>query len=194
MRLSYLLIWLPLLIIASSCNRAKEQPQGGGATQPATPSAAPIAATKEYNVTAQGEPYNLRFAGGALDFCDTRGGRELNLKTGEEISKDRTCTPKDEPNTACSGLSLDVEVRSPQSEPNDIVDVGGSSFPLNGRVHDCAADGKSLAVITASTTALIDTAKETTTQISPSGGDRVVLGSGWVAWTAGSNIHASVLK
>ena len=143
---------------------------------------------------AKGDPYSLRLVDGVLDFCDSRGGREVNLKTGQEASKDQNCASKEEPNTACTALGLDVEVRSPQSEPNDIVDVGGSSFPLNGRVHDCAGEGQLLAIVTASSTVVLDTAKSATTQVSSNGGDRVAVGGGWVAWTTGSNLHAKSLN
>jgi len=111
-----------------------------------------------------------------------------------ESSLERNCAKIEEPNTACSGLALDVAVRASLSEPNDTVDVGGSSFPLRGRVHDCSAEGKVLAVVTGSAVILIDTAKGTATEVSQQGGDRVTLGSGWIAWTDRSKVHGLPLN
>jgi hypothetical protein len=194
MRRARVLICFLVCILAWSCKRVQEQTREATAPAHSEPTALNTAAPKEFSIVATGYPFGLHFADGVLDFCDDSGGRELNLKTGKQVPKDRSCTAKDEPNVACSGLGLDVEVRAPLSDPNDIVDVGGSSFPLKGRVHDCAADGKLLAVITASTTVVINTTKSTTTQVSPEGGDRVALANGWVAWTVGSNVHAVVLN
>jgi hypothetical protein len=194
MKRSRVLNLLLVVFIASSCSRTKDQRREARTSPPPEPSAAAAVAPKDFKIVAQGEPYNLHFASGVLDFCDNRGGLELDLRTGQQTNKDRNCAIKDEPNAACSGLSFDVEVRSPPSEPNDIIDLDGSSSPLKGRVHDCAADGKMLAIVTASAAVLIDTTKSTTTPISSSGGDRVAIGYGWVAWAAGSDLQAAVLK
>ena len=180
-------------ILASSCKRTQEESRVSAPSQP-EPAKVGTITPKEFNLVATGNPYGLHLADGVLDFCDSRGGRELNLKTGQETNKDRSCASKEEPNTACSGVGTDVEVRAPLSEPNDIVDVGGSSFPLNGRVHDCAGDAKFLAIVTTSTTVVIDTAKSAITQVSSQGGDRVAIGDGWVAWSAGSDLHAKPVK
>jgi hypothetical protein len=124
-----------------------------------------------------------------LSFCDKRGGRKLDLKTGRSTALGRTCPNNDEPNTACGGLSLDVAVRSPLSEPNDIVDLDGWSAPLTGRVQDCAADGKALAIVTASVVVLIDVTTRKTRVMSRQGGDRVTIDPGWVAWSKGSKLR-----
>ena len=82
----------------------------------------------------------LRVDDGAISYCDKRGGRKLDATTGQDVAFERTCTKDGEANTACSGLPLDVTVSTPKRGPNDVVDVKGKSFPLEGRVHDCAAD------------------------------------------------------
>ena len=127
-----------------------------------------------------------------LTFCDKRGGRKLNLKTGQDTALDRTCPKTDEPNTACGELSFDFAVRGPLTEPNDIVDLQGWSIPLKGRLQDCDADGKVLAIVTGSNVLLIDVARETTKEISWHGGDRVAIGSGWVAWRNGSELRVAL--
>jgi hypothetical protein len=160
-------------LLACSCSRSKNL-----AASPA-------------GTTAKGEPYALRLAGGALTFCDAHGGRKLDLGSGKESALPSACPGKAEPNTACRGLSLDVTVRGPLSEPNDIIDLEASSVPLNGRVHDCAAEGKLLAVVTGSAVIVINVARSTTREISPDGGDRVTIGFGWLAWTQGSKVLAA---
>lgn len=141
---------------------------------------------------AQGEPYALSLQDGVLTFCDNRGARRLDLKTNRETASSAVCS-RSEPNAACSGLPLDVEVRTPLSEPDDIVDVGDASFPLKGRVHDCGASGKLLAVATGSQVVLIDAAKGSVREIRPHGADRIAIGSGWIAWAEASKISAEAV-
>lgn len=157
-----------LLLLFASCSERKAQP---------------------FEIPVQGEAHNLRFEAGLLTFCDGRGARKVDLKTAQDSASDRVCPKPAEANTACSGLKLDVSVRSPASEANDIVDVNGASYPLNGRVHDCAADGGLLIVVTASGASLIDTAKGVAKELSQQGGDRVAVGSGWAAWTEGARMR-----
>jgi hypothetical protein len=136
-----------------------------------------------------GEPISLYLENGALVFCDGRGARKLDLGTARESSQDRACPAQEEPNTACSGLGLDISVRSPLSEPNDIIDFDGWSKPLKGRVHDCAADGRTLAVVTASRVVLVDIEKMSAKDISQEGGDRVAISHRWVAWSIGNELR-----
>jgi hypothetical protein len=140
-------------------------------------------------VPAVGEPTSLHLENGALVFCDGRGARKLDLATTRESAQDRTCPAQEEPNAACSGLGLDISVRSPLSEPNDIIDFDGWSKPLKGRVHDCAADGRTLAVITASRVVLVDIKKRSAKDISQKGGDRVAISPRWVAWSIGNELR-----
>lgn len=179
------------LLLTAACSRAN-QTSSQGTVQAAKVSAA--SQGKPFSVAAEGEAYGLHVTPDSLIFCDKRGGRSLSLLDARESRLERNCAKIEEPNTACSGLALDVAVRASLSEPNDTVDVGGSSFPLRGRVHDCSAEGKALAVVTGSAVILIDTAKGTAIDVSQQGGDRVTLGSGWIAWTDGSKVHGLPLN
>jgi hypothetical protein len=171
------LVALTLLLLAICCSRTLERSSPPQLT--------------DVKVAAEGEPYGLRLEADALTFCDQRGARSLDLKTGQERRLDRICPKREEPNTACSGLALEISVRAPLSEPNDIVDIDGLSFPLKGRVHDCAADGRLVAVVTASAVVLIDAAKGTRTEVSGEGGDRVAIGFGWVGWSKDSLVQSA---
>ena len=142
-------------------------------------------------VSTRGEPYALAVSASTLTFCDTRGPRSLDLRTSAEGPGSGTCPAKEEANTSCSGLSDAVSVRSPVGEPNDIVDAGSSSFPMNGRVHDCAGNGNFIVVATGSRVVLIDRAKGTAKDVSATGGERIALAPGWIAWTAGTTVHVA---
>ncbi|HEY8094886.1 MAG TPA: hypothetical protein VIE65_02175 [Methylobacter sp.] len=156
---------------------------------PAMPTLAKAKTGVELIFPTDGDPSRLRLENGKLFFCDKRGERKLDLKMVRDSALNDTCPSNDEPNTSCGGLSFDVTVRASLSEPNDIVDVNGWSIPLKGRVHDCATDGKVLAIVTASIVILIDLEKTTTKEISLQGGDRVIIESGWVAWSKGSELR-----
>jgi hypothetical protein len=181
--LSLSLLWLTL-----SCSPSTrfDQPLG-----PLSPGLSSAPATTAWSLAADGEPYALRLEGSFLTFCDERGRHQVDLTTGHEAALDQTCPTKQPPNTACVSLGLDVAVRASFSAPNDFVDVGAVSFPLEGRVHDCAANGKRLAIVTASVVVVLDTAQNTVKEISRPGGERVAIGSGWVAWTQGPKVRAA---
>ena len=173
------------------CTRSGHREHAASST--ASTSASAPAASHAVDLSTQGEPYALRLVDGALFFCDTRGAHRVDLSNGKEESKQSSCPKKEDPDPACS-MQHDVSVRSSLSQPDDIVELGVESITLKGRVHDCSADGKLLGVVTASTVTVIDTAKESSTEVSQTGGDRVTLGSGWIAWTSGSTVHALKLK
>lgn len=137
---------------------------------------------------AEGTIQNLRFDGGALLFCDGRGSHRVDLKAGAAAGDGSPC-PAQEANAGCGVPNLDVSVRSPLSEPNDIVDLKAFSFPLSGRVHDCAAASNHLVVGTGSAVFLIDTAQNTMRTISHDGSDRVAATQDWMAWTEGASIR-----
>src|SRR5262249_20737744 len=143
----------------------------------------------QFSIVTRGEPFALRFEDGALTFCDGRGVRRLDLKSGVDAAVERACTDREEPNTACHGLSLDADVRAPLSEPDDIVDVDGWSVPLKGRVRDCAASGKALAIVTGAAVVVVDAGSNTTRELSAEGGDRVAIAPRWVAWSNGSALR-----
>ena len=70
-----------------------------------------------------------------------------------------------------------------------MVDFDGSSASLKGRVHDCAADGRVLAIVTASTVVLLDAAKKLPKEINYEGGDRITIDPKWVVWSKGLELH-----
>jgi hypothetical protein len=166
---------LLLAVLAGACS-TKRSPQEA------------VKTPAEMQIAAAGMVQGLRFDGTTLFFCDAQGAHGVDLKTGRATGAP-PCPASEEPNTACSGLNLDVSVRAPLSEPNDIVDLGASSFPLHGRVHDCRATGNRLAIGTGSSVVLIDAVKSTMKEIASQGSDRVAVADGWIAWTEGSSIR-----
>jgi hypothetical protein len=144
-------------------------------------------------IEAASEPFALHLDASSISFCDDRGGWKAALPNGSPSPSNTPCPKPEEPNVSCSGTISDVEVRAPLSSPDDIVDAGARSFPLTGRVHDCAAEGAVLAVVTAHQVVAIRTDQGTSTTVSDSGGERVAVGSGWIAWTQGHLIRVERL-
>jgi hypothetical protein len=105
-------------------------------------------------------------------------------RTGTETAGAQACSKKEEPNTSCADLPIQVTVETPGRGPEDLVLAGAWGFHPNGHVQDCAADGKVVAVVTAMTVELYDADKGTTVVVDGSaGGGRVAVGHGWVAWS-----------
>ena len=139
--------------------------------------------------STQGEAKTLRFEGSAFFFCDGRGSHRVNLSSRIAESDGSPCPAPQEPDTACANTNADISVRGPLSEPNDIVDIGASSFPVKGRVHDCAAAGNYVAIGTGSAVILIDRSSNSMREVATHPGDRVAVTQGWVAWADDSTVH-----
>lgn len=138
---------------------------------------------------ARGEPKGLRLEADTLFYCDERGGQAVDLPTGKDVpGRGAACPARDEPNTSCSGLGLDVAVRAPLDSPDDIVELDGSSVPVKGRVRDCALQDAQIAVATGARIVIIDVATGRSKVIDRGGGDRVVLGPNWIAWSTGTRL------
>ena len=188
-------IGLLFLLVGAACSRptvesnaASSRPSNGPEGAPKTPPRTAGAAVK---VTVVGEPFGLRIEGNTVSFCDKRGGRIFDLTTSQDAPLERACRKDDEPNAACGGLALDVTVRTPNLGPSDIVEVNTKSFPLEGRVHDCATDGKLIAIVTGAEVVTIDPTKDVASLIERGGGgDHVAVGAGWIAWSLGSVVQA----
>jgi hypothetical protein len=167
---------------------------GPAALAPPAASAAPapsrIVGGTDYAVPVKGKAFALAVQKDRVTFCDGRGPRALDLTTGADIAGDPKCPPPDEGNTACEDLGIDVIVRTPDRGPNDIVGVDALQVPLEGRVHDCVADGKVLAVVTPSQVVTIDTLHGKSGVVSNVGGERIAIGPGWIAWADYEKVHA----
>ena len=49
-----------------------------------------------------GNPYGLRIdTKGAISFCDQRGGRRLDERTGQDVAFERDCAPEGESAAGC---------------------------------------------------------------------------------------------
>ena len=177
------------LSVAVSCSRAQQSVEARRNASPSHASEAKAASVTRMSAEALGEPYGLRFEGNSLFFCDGHGARKIDLQSGQVSAAVVGCR-KFEANTACSGFAIDVSVRAQRSEPNDIIDVDGSSFPLTGRVHDCIAEGKTIAIATNSQVVAIDVARDAMMAVNAQGGDRVALNSQFIGWTDGAKVWA----
>jgi hypothetical protein len=183
-----------LLVLATlltpSCTRPRTDAGGPAkSTEPVPPSSTATQAVSKVEIATDGESLGFQIKDGVFSFCDKRGARNVDLKGGQESPSTRACPKNNEPNNSCENLGLDISVRSPMSEPNDIVDIGAQSYPVDGRVHDCSADRNLVAVATGSAVAIIDVATGTMRKLNAEGGDHVLIGGGWIAWSEGPKLH-----
>jgi hypothetical protein len=185
--------FLVLAISLASCTRPKTEASGAAKpTQPVPASPATQPASK-LEIATDGESFGFQIKDGVFSFCDKRGARNVDLKSGQESPSTRFCPKNEEPNNSCENLGLDISVRSPMSEPNDFVDIGAQSYPMDGRVHDCSADRNLVAVSTGSSVAIIDVTTGTMRKVNAEGGDHVRIGGGWIAWSQGPKLHLETI-
>ena len=170
-----------LLVFTNVCAQLASQAN-------ASPSHAPSQTLKSLIWKPNGSAYDLKVEANNILFCDAAGSHSLSMINGLFSGSVRPCH-KQEPRSACPESPLDVEVRTPDFGPMDVIDVGEHSYPLKGRVNDCDIDGSSLIASTGSYVVLIDTSKDSLRVISPHGGDRVAIGRSWLAWTDASRLH-----
>jgi hypothetical protein len=124
-----------------------------------------------------------------LSWCDTQGSRRFDLHKGEAAASPHACPEKTEPNGACGGLPIEVTVMTPGLGPVDVVWVGDWTFHPLGRVHDCALDGSTLAIVTGGSVELLDVRTGKTQVIDENaGGNRVAIGHRWLAWADGVSL------
>lgn len=192
----YLLIPLTLALCACSVPSGDSTNRRDSEAKPPlnSPPVSSSPAKQGIDSASRGEAYALRLSAETLEFCDDDGAHALDLKSGLMRPAKAACPKKEEANTACGGLAGDPSVRSTPNQPDEIVDLKGSSYPLKGRVQDCVADGSLLAIITNSSAVWIDPADPIAHEVQSSGGDRVALGAGWIAWTQGARIFAKPIR
>jgi len=143
----------------------------------------------------QGEPTGLEIRSGVLAYCEARGGRTIDLRNGRRQSPERACPDPTPPNPSCAGLERELHVRPAGAAGVDMVEFGGRAFNVGGRVQDCAVDGDTIAVVTDRSVVAIDAAGARTLSVrTDSGGQRVALGSGWIAWSNGSELNGEPLR
>lgn len=183
---------LIFLFCLASCSDNSKPPEA--AAKPAAnslpPQQKPATLSNAFEAATRGEAFALSINSGTLKFCDTSGPHEADLRSAIVTAAKGSCPVKAEANSACSGIQGDPTVRSTPNQPNETIDAGGRSYPLQGRVQDCVADGSKLAIATNSTVLWLDSTEAGIHVIKESAGDRVAIGSGWLAWTTADRIFA----
>ena len=176
---------LAVFVLTTSCSRTKP------ATEPTSAPPSQKARALEFSVPVQGEAHSFHFDNGTVLFCTGGGARKLDLRNGQVSPSSHPCAQPPQADAACSDLDpkLDVDVRSPAGEADDVVDVKGNYYPLKGRVHDCAAFGKWLAVVTGTQAVLIDMSEGTQLELGHQAGNRIAVSSDWIAWTVGTQLR-----
>ncbi|GEM_PF-3190832 len=161
--------------------------------------------TPKLGFQTKGTAFGLRFESDtSVSYCDKEGSQIINLQTGKANHFSRECKPEGAGNTNCDVPGLDIEIRVPSVEPtknlkdgeiflggNDIVEVGGSSYPMVGHIEDCAVDGKSISIVTESRIVRINTEKETHYDLDKNGGNRIVTRAGWSVWSTDTQVKSA---
>ena len=124
----------------------------------------------------------LQLEGDTLTYCDSRGGRALDLSSGVESARERPCDRHEERNRACAEIDFIDAVREP--DQNDIIDLNdGMSIPVNGHIHDCAFSSGTLLVATGLEVVAIDVKADQREVLSKEGGQQVAINGSWLAWS-----------
>ena len=139
-------------------------------------------AQSAHTVKTSGPAYDVRLLLQSVTYCDGTGAHTFSLEDDKVLASHNTCTSS-EKHSGCPDSPLDVTVRTPDMGPIDIIDADGSSYPLKGRVHDCAILGTSIIASTGSNVVFIDTTKQSIKELSAKGGDRVAISPEALAWT-----------
>ncbi len=163
---------------------AGRPPATSAASPPARVPIAPSPATSasEWTPIVHGIPYQLSLKSGVFGFCDDSGSQTLDLATGKQSAGTATCDRSHE--AVQSSCDNRVKIYGDTDAGNDDLSVGDHDYTLRGHSRECDLDGSLLVVSTANAVQLIDFAANKVATVDSHGGDKAVLGSGWVAWTS----------
>ena len=170
----------------SSAPAGSQRPLDASAPHSVAPgvssSASAVPRGRTFSSLAVGYASGLRLEADALTYCDDRGGRMLDLRSGVESARERSCNQQIERNRDCGNIDFIEAVREPG--PDDIIDLkDGSSIPVNGHIHDCAFNAGVLLVATGLETVAIDVRTRRHKVKNKDGGDQVAINDTWLAWS-----------
>jgi len=150
--------------------------------------AAAVRAGTKRSIVAVGYTSRMRLESDTLTYCDDRGGRALDLASGVESARERSCEHEWR-NSACDGIDFVESVREPDQD--DIIDAKeGPSFPMHGHIHDCAFNTGILLVATGREVVAIDVKADRRDVKLKGGGTEVAINEAWVAWSDGEKVFA----
>ena len=164
-------------------------PEGNNA--PAPSAAPPVKLGSTLSAVATGDALGLHLEADALTYCDDRGGRAVDLRTGLESARDRPCEKHEERNRACDGIDVVDRVREPGPGPNDIIDLkNGHSQPVHGHITDCAFSTGVLLFASWNEIVAIDMKTNRRDLKSKEGGPLIAINEAWLAWSDGKKVFA----
>ncbi len=187
-----------LLLVTGSGGCSRENgasSDGGAAGSSAAPDAAALNATKAVDAASLvpfGKPFDLKVGDLAITYCDDNGAWRYDTVTDTSIHVDRTCPPEEDADTACGCGGAKVKVRNPGLGPSDVVDTDDGSYPLPGRVHDCACLGQTIYVATDMGDIFALAHVQKPRLIAHAKAQRIAVSPKWIAWTDGKKV--SVIK
>ena len=171
----------------------------GGATS-STDGGAPLASSftgtmkpdaAAADLMPSGKPFDLKVAD-TVTYCDDHGAWTYDTVRDTSVHSDRTCPAEEDPDVSCSCGGKGVRVRNPGLGSTDTVDTDDGSFPLSGRVRDCACVGKTLYIAVADKGDIFVIAGEKKPRlVAHAAAERLAASSSWIAWTDGKKVHAT---
>lgn len=173
------MLWIStVLLFALGCRKAAQTKSEAPKTS------APInnVQNSEWHPIAKGMSYQLALKDNVFSFCDDKGAQQVDVRTGKQTLGTQKCDPKNE--AIQSGCDDDVEITGDPAEPYDVVSFEGDGYKLNGHSRGCDRDGRIVAVTTAGDVELIDGVASKAAFLEADVPDKIVVGSGWVAWNS----------
>lgn len=173
-----LLAWSPVLTLG--CKKTLVSP----ITTPMPVTAATVAAS-QLSPIVNGVPYQLSLDGGLFGFCDSTGPQQVNLANGKQTLGTQRCDRLHE--IVQNHCGEQVEIDGHPEGGNDHLAINDNEFVLNGQSGACDREGKIVIVSTYIAVEVIDGAANKVAIVGS--GDKVAIGSGWVAWSTLDKDH-----
>ena len=135
----------------------------------------------EWFPTVKGIPYQLTLKNGVFGFCDDRGSWQFDVATGKQASGARHCDiDHEEEQSSCDDS---IQIWGSPEGGDDHISVGYNNYLLKGHDRACDKDGQTVIAATIGAVEVIDGVANKVAIVDPGGGDRAVIGSGWIAWS-----------
>ncbi len=151
---------------------------------------APPGESPEISRSTSGPARGLEIRSDGIRYCDTSGEHIFDGNGKETSVNPAGCGSGAQEEHGCDAGNMDVLLRSPESEPNDVLVLPIKAFLMKGRVQSCAASDGALAVATTENVVIIDSTTGAVTEVGHDGADEVALSDRLVAWIGAKNVRA----
>ena len=146
-----------------------------------TAAAPSVRAQLQWAPAVMGHPYQLSLQNKVFGFCDDTGSQQMDVTTGKQTPGTAHCDRVNGDDQSRCGD--EIQILGHPDGGKDVLSFEGSDYPLEGQSHGCDRDGKLVIVPTVGAVELIDGASNKVAIVDPGGGNKAMIGSGWVAWS-----------